>query len=156
MTEFTVITTPEQELIVFLLDVIGIPKGDVHLVQQGGAVSVTTRRDPEEFILIMGDKEQAGLWHVVGSTGFRGFVTGTYSLLHLLHSHGVDPLYDTVAWHIVENRYAKARRLINHFDDSGFDVQTDDEWRHLAKVFGENPPSDATLAIIKQLLKENP
>jgi len=157
MSEFTVLSTPEQELIVFLQNVVGLPAADLSLVQQGGAVSVTTRRPrsqndgADEFVLIMGDKCNAGEWHCVSSTGFRGFVFGTYSLLTLLMSEGPSWFWTPERRHVWRNRYAKARRIISHI---GEDEKVLDWERFVVDVCHENSPSPQTLAVIAQLLKE--
>lgn len=152
---FNVLTTPEQELAVFLTDVIGLPKADVTLVQQGGALLIVTQHRPQvQHVLIMGDKEQIGLWHVVSENGFRGFVSGTFSLLTVLHGIGVAHLWGE-HWIVTRSRYAKARRLISaaaETVDPG-DVERG-AWGDVAKAAGEKEPSSTTIAIIEQLLKE--
>lgn len=151
---FKVLSTPEQELAVFLTDVIGLPSANVDVVQQGAAVAVN------HTTLIMGDKEQCDLWHIVTEDGFRGFVTGTYSLLVTLHGIGVAHLWGE-HWYVTRNRYTKARRLISAQHEYAADQGTPDYvpsslrgWEQIARFTKEKSLSFTTYRIIEQLLKE--
>lgn len=135
MDDFIVISTPEQELSTFLLRVVGLPAKDVQL-RGDSVLSITTRVHPEEFMLIMGDREQAGLWHVVGSEGFRGQLQGVYSVLTVLASTGPGWFWTPERVRVLRNRFTKAWRIINDASDE--------------------PRSATTQAIVDQLRKENP
>lgn len=153
MSEFIVISTPEQRLIVLLTETIGLK---ANLVQQGGAVAVPLSGD--RTALIMADSISVGQWHVVagkeGADWFRGIAEDTWSLLVILQGLGLTyPLANSFSRNVWHNRWAKANRLLQYAADD--DEMLDDvQWEDIAEAHGEKPPSLETITIINHIVWE--
>lgn len=151
---FTVLSTPELQLQYFLKEVVGV---DSRITQQGRALSIDLPGAPNEhFVLLMADGFTQHVWHLVSTDGTRAVLTGYLSVINMLIGLGVKLEDDLPNGSIFHTRWAKAKRIYDaapEFADvvgAGADV-----WKLFAEARGENAPSDRTLRIIEQLVRED-
>lgn len=115
MSEFAVVSTPEELLAAFLRE-IGFDAG---VVERGGAVSVKLAGQGR-FALVMASGVDRNVWHVV-AVDFTQICVGGYALWSTLVGLGAHYGYgrdeeqsgvQSIIWH---NRWQKANRLVNEY-----------------------------------------